>query len=127
MKKAAAMKAMKPMKAMKKKVVHRWTRTHGKGYGFEGRTGAHRRWLESQGPHEEQVWQDCQQEEARRKCKKPLDDCLQGSSQGTGRPWILRHWRQDARGQSFVCQSQISRQVSPHIFQSLCRKVLAHN
>merc|ERR1712028_302073 len=72
-----------------KESVHHCTRTHGKGYGFEGRKGAHRRWLESHGPHEEQAWQDCQQEEARLKCKKPLD----GRLQGTGRERILRHWR----------------------------------
>merc|ERR1711862_511031 len=79
------MKAMKAMKAMKKVSA----RLEAPRLRWQGRQD--RFWFEEVGPHQEQEWQDCQQEEERTRQGQPVACRSQGRSCSPEDQGLLRH------------------------------------
>merc|ERR1712224_137112 len=121
---AAAMKAMKPMKAamkamkvkkvMKKamKKIHYCEGEARKGQRLPRLQGEDIGWPCKDRPHQEQARQDRLQESVGKREEKLCQGSRQmgeGSHAGKEGSWHHRlcgHWRQDPTGQGYLCQSQ---------------------
>merc|ERR1712078_866535 len=68
-----------------------WQGQDGKGVGAPRLQGQDRRWLDSQGPYQEQAWPRCEQEEERLRKDQPLDRCSQESTRRAEDQGLLCH------------------------------------